>query len=171
MTELRLGEANSKVEEILGKPDEDLSSEYGNHLYYIYNNFKWKGKPEHDGAWLIKNSWYSDELRELNQPEECHHGYFWMSYDEPTIAPSAYVFDAVSNQDTENYYDNNYQYDEGYLDCAINNETNTITCANVYEVKGNTANNYGETLKAVSFETYDNANVNYKIEKIQGLDS
>ena len=128
------------------------------------DNFEWKGKPEHDGAWLIKNSWYSDELRELNQPEECHHGYFWMSYDEQSIAPSAYVFDAVSNQDTENYYDNNYQYDEGYLDCAINNETNTITCANVYEVKGNTANNYGETLKAISFETYDNANVNYKIE-------
>lgn len=44
MTELRLGEANRKVEEILGKPDEDLSSEYSYHLYYKYNNFKWKGK-------------------------------------------------------------------------------------------------------------------------------
>ena len=44
MTELRLGEANSKVEEILGKPDEDLSSESSSHLYYKYNNFKWKGK-------------------------------------------------------------------------------------------------------------------------------
>ena len=36
MTELRLGEANSKVEEILGKPDEDLSSESSSHLYYKY---------------------------------------------------------------------------------------------------------------------------------------
>ena len=44
MTELRLGEVNSKVEEILGKPDEDLSSKTSSHLYYIYNNFKWKGK-------------------------------------------------------------------------------------------------------------------------------
>ena len=44
MTELRLGEANSKVEEILGKPDEDLSNESSSHLYYKYNNFKWKGK-------------------------------------------------------------------------------------------------------------------------------
>lgn len=44
MTELRLGEANSKVEEILGKPDEDLSNEYEDHLFYEYNNFKWNGK-------------------------------------------------------------------------------------------------------------------------------
>lgn len=44
MTELRLGEANSKVEGILGKPDEDLSSKTSSHLYYNYNNFKWKGK-------------------------------------------------------------------------------------------------------------------------------
>ena len=44
MTELRLGEVNSKVEEILGKPDEDLSSKTSSHLYYIYNYLKWKGK-------------------------------------------------------------------------------------------------------------------------------
>ena len=43
MTELRLGEVNSKVEEILGKPDEDLSSKTSSHLYYISNNFNWTG--------------------------------------------------------------------------------------------------------------------------------
>lgn len=45
MTELRLGEANSKVEEILGKPDEDKTGDDGYYnLFYVYNNIKWNGK-------------------------------------------------------------------------------------------------------------------------------
>lgn len=41
------------------------------------------------GAWLVRNSWGSDEYS--------HFGYFWMSYDEPSIYDRVYALDCVSD--------------------------------------------------------------------------
>lgn len=98
--------------------------------------------PQKDGAWLVRNSWGVEG--------ENYYGYFWMSYEENTLSKAAYAFEFVSSQ-SEEYYDNNYQYDGSiyYLKSVPVSDGNTITTANVFE-----AQKEEEELKAVSFETY-----------------
>lgn len=98
--------------------------------------------PQKDGAWLVRNSWGVEG--------ENYYGYFWMSYEENTLSKAAYAFEFVSSQ-SEEYYDNNYQYDGSiyYLKSVPVSDGNIITTANVFE-----AQKEEEELKAVSFETY-----------------
>lgn len=59
-------------------------------------------QPAHDGAWLVRNSWGSDE-RDLYD----YRNYFWISYECPSIGNDAYIFDT----DDHVNYDRNYYYD------------------------------------------------------------
>ena len=116
---------------------------------YSKNNFTGDTKPEHDGAWLIRNSWGRNYL-----------GYFWMSYETASLNASntgtAWVFDFSANDD----YDNNYQYD-GSLYTQVDPYYSYV--ANVYAVsqkEGVTS----ETLKAISLSFMKNANVHYTVD-------
>lgn len=112
--------------------------------------------PQNNGAWLVRNSWGVED--------EDYNGYFWMSYEESTFSKSAYAFEFVSSE-SEEFYDNNYQYDGGiyYLKSVPVTDGNTITTANVFE-----AQKQEEVLKAVSFETYA-TNENYEISIYSNL--
>lgn len=92
-----------------------------------------------DGAWLVRNSWGDDD--------DSYFGYFWMSYYEASLSKAAYAFDFVSS-DSDEYYDNNYQYDGSEYSTAFSNDSSSVTAANVFEVQGSS-----EVLKAVSFDT------------------
>lgn len=112
------------------------------------NNFG-STKPSGDGAWLIKNSW---------GPNYGHQGYFWLSYEDATIYPTAYTFEMVS-PDT---YDHNYQYDgTGVDDGSELTVMNSLEVANVFTAAGNPEGR--EILKAVSFDI-DSANTDYSIQ-------
>ena len=65
---------------------------------YSADNFNSTVKPSADGAWLIKNSWGLEN-------GDC--GYYWVSYEEPTI-DSLFYFDTQSSQ----LHDNLYAHDD-----------------------------------------------------------
>ncbi len=127
---------------------------------YSKDNFKQSSQPENDGAWLIRNSWGDGYM-----------SYFWMSYENASLADIAWVFE-MTNANSDDYYDNNYQVDGGiYTDIVAKTYVrNDMTCANVFTVQ--TKDDItSEELKAVSVSFSQVANVGYTIEIYTDLQS
>lgn len=127
-------------------------------------NFNAEYRPTNDGAWLIRNSWgvdYSDD------DQYNLYGYFWLSYEETSISETAYIFD-VTAKGSDDYYDNNYQYDGSIYDSGVGfSGVSSFTAANVFTA-GSGADN--EILKAVSFAT-TSANQKYTINVYRSVES
>lgn len=123
-------------------------------------------KPSRDGAFLMRNSWYSqygDDSRKFSED-----GYFWVSYDTKIYDNYVFFYDAIPAEDD---YDNNYQYDGGTRTLAWDSVPAHGQVANVFTAK---ADAKGEYLKAVSFALSANSNVDYTIQiykNVVGSDS
>jgi len=96
--------------------------------------------PEHDGAWLIQNSWGSNLSNST---------YIWISYDE-TIDPIPFF------TGYEPKYDHIYQYDGGTLRNEYPVNRTSALVGNVFTAGGD------ELIRAVSLDT--NQSVNYTLE-------
>ncbi len=96
--------------------------------------------PEHDGAWLIQNSWGSNL-------SNCT--YIWISYEE-TIDPVPFF------TGDEPKYDHIYQYDGGTLRRGYPVNQTSVLIGNVFTAAGD------EIIRAVSLDT--NQSVNYTLE-------
>ena len=110
-------------------------------------------EPEGDGAWLVRNSWTSeDNYYGFN-------GYFWLSYYDASLANDAhsFVFEASDN------YQHNYQYDGGMAGGSTGS-SNTTKAANVFQVKGDS----NQQIKAAAFRT-SSTNLKYTIEIYKDL--
>ena len=109
---------------------------------YSKDNFKSDNKPQNDGAWLIKNSYGSNN----------DNGYFYVSYEDSTICS---VLGAITDADTE-YVDNLYANEKfGILGSLIESGDNLPD--NKYLVNVFTKNSENdEELKEVTFG-YNNA--------------
>lgn len=94
--------------------------------------FSEKCRPSKDGAWLVRNSWGTEWGDE---------GYFWISYEEPSLVE----FLSIQMEPVGNY-DKIYQYD-GYAIGAAIGSYEPITMANVFQAES------AERLEAVSFHT------------------
>lgn len=87
---------------------------------YSKDNFSSSSGVSADGAWIAKNSWgtgWGDE------------GYFYISYQDPTLAALVTTDAAV-----ETSYPNNYFYDGSALDVSVSLQPGE-SVANVYTVK------------------------------------
>ena len=139
------------------------AEEYANHAVtivgwddnYPATNFIEGHQPEGDGAWLIKNSWGSEEEKFpnkgpgwglVNENGE-HTGYFWLSYYDKTLStPEALVFDRNNESENEGYWVDAHDYMpvtdiEG---AAVADETKM---SNVFKARA------CQTLEGVSCET------------------
>lgn len=95
-------------------------------------------QPEHDGAWLARNSWgtaWGDS------------GYFWIAYDQPLKEATAYEVSDIEQ---------NFVY-YGYDGLGRTEAVNCEYSANIFQVKNNS-----ESFKGVAFYTMDN-NASYTV--------
>lgn len=118
-------------------------------------------KPEHDGAWLCKNSWGTG-----SDIGECEDGYFWISYDDYYLSKVKDYEDYVAFYDVvpvSQGYDNIYQYDGGNNTSDRVSKNATAKTCNIFKARNDS------TLKAVGFESY-NTNLKYSIQVYQNSD-
>ena len=115
-------------------------------------------KPEGDGAWLIRNSWTAGSSSEgIENPS--YAGYFWMSYENASLAAGARAFEL----EAEDNYAHNYQYDgamyrKGWTPDSYSEDE--LKTANIFTAK---ACENGELIRAAAFQT-SSANLEYTID-------
>lgn len=116
---------------------------------YSIENFK--EKPSRNGAWLVRNSWG-------NQWGD--GGYFWISYEDTSLAKVAYAIQAYNSNDKANYYQYNYQYDGGIGTGKMRySGINDLYQANIFEA------NKKEVLQAIAVYTEANYECTVEIYK------
>lgn len=111
-----------------------------------YRRENFKIQPEADGAWLVQNSWgmvFGDQ------------GFFWLSYEDASIAESAYVMEAAAVS-----YDYIYQCDNTIMD-GYEVAEGELQVANCYTLEGTWG--CDEILKAVNV-TVPTGGVSYRLE-------
>ena len=87
-----------------------------------YSRDNFKTKPSADGAWLVKNTWGTIFGS---------GGYFWLSYEDASVAEKVYVMEAAA----ADAYDNIYQCDNTLLD-GIESTEEILTVANCFILEG-----------------------------------
>ncbi len=119
------------------------------------SNFK--TNPGSDGAWLIRNSWNSNNQGVKDKTVDA---YFWMSYADKTI-DDIWVYKL---QDPKQYSTHHYFYDTVLHEnkSFYYEDDRKIEAANVYTIQG--GDDY-ETLDSVSLETVSNGKDSYKDKK------
>lgn len=101
---------------------------------YSRLHFPASHRPSSDGAWLIANSYGTNANDD---------GYFWLSYEEPSIC-DVYSFEV----EKAGNYSNNYQYDGYGWGSALTGTTDMVG-ANVFQCR----RDYNQKLQAVGIYT------------------
>ena len=131
---------------------------------YDASNFTAEHQPSQNGAWIVKNSWGSDDNdfpNKMNWGVD-GSGYFYLSYyDQSIVSAETFDYDIESiDSEKESYYNNTYDY----LPTSTSfNETSTdkISTANVFAAEGD------QTVRTLACETtLPNTTVTYELYKL-----
>ena len=151
-----------------------ITDEQGNQI--IDEDLTAMTTPEHDGAWLAKNSWGSetdagpDELGNVvnrgtwgAKDGDKHTGYFWISYDDKSLT-KAETYEFSIDLNWLNDYDC-LQYD--YMPAQIGfdridpGDPNVVSTANVFDIEGD------REVKAVSaFAPIENTRITFALYQL-----
>lgn len=113
---------------------------------YSKDNFNNSSKPQHDGAYIVQNSWGNDD--------RLNNGTYYISYEDAIIEKEIYGIVDIKNK----IYDNIYQYDElGRNQYFEISGTNQAYGANVFK----RSVTEDETLTHIGISTY--MDVDYEI--------
>lgn len=117
--------------------------------------------PETDGAWLVRNSWTTDN--EEGKYYNSYYGYFWLSYCDKSIGTVV----AFDYKQASSSCDNLYAYDGGiyFTDCVT--ASDMLMGANVFtaharDVEGNEGIQ-GELLRSVMYLT-ESEDYDFKVD-------
>lgn len=110
-------------------------------------------RPSRNGGWLIRNSWTTNT-------DGSEYSYFWMSYEDKSLASNVYALDFVPGTK----YANIYQHDG----TIINSSVGVEKAANVFTAK-NPDGAGSEVLQAVMVAFMSNADVQYQVDIYTGL--
>lgn len=111
-----------------------------------YRRENFRTQPESDGAWLVQNTWgtvFGDQ------------GFFWLSYEDASIAETAYVLEATADS-----YSYIYQCDNTLLDDRVTAE-GVLQVANCYTLES--VWGCSEILRAVNI-TVPTGGITYRLE-------
>ncbi|MEE1037679.1 MAG: lectin like domain-containing protein [Eubacterium sp.] len=115
------------------------------------SNFK--NRPPGNGAWLVRNSWSTDDS------VGSEYTYFYMSYYDATLDSTAYSLDFEKGSQSDIIYQHDGSTTSGYLPVT--------KVANVFKTKGR-ENATSERLDSVMLP-FMGTNINYKVEVYTGL--
>ncbi len=144
----------------------DQNEDNANHAVTIvgwddnYSRSNFNSSPSGDGAWLIRNSWTTNDRFKFS-----NYGYFWLSYYDKSIRTNAYAFEATPYGAADYDYDNNYYYDGGLELGRYNYSSSRNLFANIFDTR---ACDDGELLKAVEVQFYY-PSTDYKINVYKNL--
>lgn len=120
--------------------EDSENGESTNHVVTIVgwdDNFSKKNffeTPPGDGAWIVKNSWGSDESEFPNKGDWGDHGYFYISYYDHTMkSPEALDFDVTPDKTGGSYYSFKYDYMPVFASYKNNVFDAPASMSNVFE--------------------------------------
>ncbi len=133
---------------------------------YSAENFIAAHRPDHDGAWLVKNSWGSEDSDFPNENDwgivdektGKHTGYFWLSYYDQTICcAESFVYDLDATYLSDEFSIDQYDY-----------LVDDTTLKNEYDEKTSSANVFvaeqDQTVRALTCRTVKpNTTVTYEV--------
>lgn len=142
--------------------NEDSNSDHGVVIIgwddnFSKTNFSSEERPKHDGAWLAKNSWGTNDS---------YSGYYWISYEDASIKSKNVVFTVTDIQKADDS-EHMLSYDLLYLSSENKSVNSKVIFTNVFYVEDYT-DEYEEINKVLFYLKCLDCSYNIRIAQIDG---